>query len=192
MDTEKINKSNVYTRTGDGGTTSLVGGMRVSKTDARLEAYGTIDELNAQLGLLLTYLTDERDCCLLLRVQNLLFVIGSQLATDTSCRPLMAASVVSEEEIWCLEQEIDRLDASLPRLHAFLLPGGCRAAAVCHVCRTVCRRAERRVLALAQQSEVSAELLSYINRLSDYLFILSRKLNFDAKSAEIFWEKPCE
>lgn len=192
MDTEKIKKSNVYTRTGDAGTTSLVGGIRVSKTDARLEAYGTIDELNAQLGLLLTYLTDERDRCLLLRVQHLLFVIGSQLATDTSCRELMAASVVPQEEIHRLEQEIDRLDAALPRLHAFLLPGGCRAAAVCHVCRTVCRRAERRVLALSKEAEVSSELLSYINRLSDYLFVLSRKLNIEAKSEEIFWEKPCE
>ena len=136
-----MKKSMIYTKTGDGGRTSLVGGTRVSKTDDRLEAYGTVDELNSFLGLLLTYLSDERDQTFVSRVQNELFVVGSYLATDQSTTQLRASSRVTPEQVESMEHEIDRLDAMLPPLNAFLLPGGSRGAAVCHVCRTVCRRA---------------------------------------------------
>ena len=196
-------KSNVYTRTGDAGQTSLIGGTRVSKTDLRLEAYGTVDELNAQLGLLLTYLADPTateavaaahavDAELLLRVQSCLFTVGASLATDTSKLPPRPTAIVTPEMVSELEQAIDRIDSQLPPLRLFILPGGGRAAAVAHVCRTVCRRAERRILALAEQADIAPELLAYVNRLSDYLFVLSRKLNVDEKIEEIIWNKRCK
>ena len=193
-------KSPVYTRTGDAGQTSLIGGTRVSKTDLRLEAYGTVDALNAQLGLLLTYLTDAdkaaadrtADVQLLLGVQSCLFTVGAALATDSTKMASRPTAIVTPEMVSELEQAIDRIDSQLPPLRLFILPGGGRAAAVAHVCRTVCRRAERRILALAQQSEVAPELLAYVNRLSDYLFVLSRKLNVDEKKEEIIWNKRCK
>lgn len=183
-----LKKSLVYTRTGDAGTTSLVGGTRVPKTHIRLEAYGTVDELNAQLGLLLTYLSDERDARFVRRVQHTLFSVGAQLATDIFQSSVCQRSVVTSEQVAEIEREIDYVDSLLPPLRAFVLPGGGRGAAVCHVCRTVCRRAERRILSLAQEAEVASELLAYVNRLSDYLFVLSRKMNQDEKKGEIFWQ----
>lgn len=182
-------KSLVYTRTGDAGITSLVGGTRVPKTHIRLEAYGTVDELNAHLGLLATYLTDEYDRNCILRVQHTLFAVGAQLATDASQPVSGQQPAVSQTQVEALEQEIDRVDSLLPPLRAFVLPGGGRGAAQCHVCRTVCRRAERRILALAQEVAVPPELTAYMNRLSDYLFVLSRKLNQDEKKGEIIWQK---
>ena len=182
-------KSNVSTRTGDGGKTSLIGGTRVSKCDPRLEAYGTVDELSAQLGLLVTYLTDPADRQTVQRVQNDLFAVAASLATDTSKMAPLAGCQVTEVMIQQLEAEIDRLDAALPKLKQFILPGGCRGAAVAHVCRTVCRRTERRILTLSAEAPVEAHLLSYINRLSDYLFVLSRKINYDEKNDEIIWCK---
>ena len=186
-----MKKSLVYTRTGDKGTTSLVGGTRVPKTHARLEAYGTVDELNSFIGLLITYLNLEEEQAFLQRVQNNLFVIGSNLATDQSITKLRAASVITKDMINEMEHRIDCVDDSVPPLTAFVLPGGSRGAAVCHICRTVCRRAERRILALAEQAEVSPELIAYINRLSDYLFVLSRKINQVDKKEEIFWNNSC-
>lgn len=187
-----MKKSLVYTRTGDRGTTSLVGGSRVPKTHVRLEAYGTVDELNAQLGLLATYLSDEHDRQFVQQVQHKLFAIGSHLATDREKSAPGEASHFAPESVEAMEREIDRLDGMLPPLSAFVLPGGSRGAAVCHVCRTVCRRAERRILALSEQADVSPELLAYVNRLSDYLFVLSRKMNRDEKKDEIFWNNRCK
>ncbi|WP_418698460.1 cob(I)yrinic acid a,c-diamide adenosyltransferase [Bacteroides sp.] len=187
-----MKKSLVYTKTGDKGTTSLVGGTRVPKTHIRLEAYGTVDELNSNLGLLITYLSDEQDKLFLQQVQDKLFSVGSHLATDQEKTQLKAVSVITPELVETMEHEIDRLDSLLPPLSAFVLPGGSRGAAVCHICRTVCRRAERRILALAEQVEVSHELLAYVNRLSDYLFVLSRKINRDEKNDEIFWNNSCQ
>ena len=181
----------IYTKTGDKGVTSLVGGTRVPKTHIRLEAYGTVDELNSNLGFLGTYLLDEKDKSFLQQVQDKLFAVGSHLATDREKTELKAASVISPEHVEMMEREIDRLDNLLPPLSAFILPGGSRGAAVCHICRTVCRRAERRILALAEQVEISSELLAYVNRLSDYLFVLSRKMNQDDKKDEIFWNNSC-
>jgi cob(I)alamin adenosyltransferase len=183
-----MKKSLVYTKTGDAGTTSLVGGTRVPKTDARLDAYGTVDELNSNLGLLVTYLADDEHV-LVQRIQHRLFAVGSHLATDRTRHELFAASIVSVDDVTQLEQAIDRLDSTLPLLHAFVLPGGSRGAAVANVCRTVCRRAERRILALAATVDVAPELLAYINRLSDYLFVLGRKINQTTHTDEIFWER---
>ena len=180
-------KSMVYTRTGDKGTTSLVGGQRVLKSDIRLESYGTVDELNSHIGLLISLLHNAHDLEVLTHIQKLLFVVGSNLATDQSNTELKEASVVHADEVALLEKEIDVIDEALPQLRAFVLPGGCQASAQCHVCRTVCRRAERRILALGEQAEVQPELLQFINRLSDYLFVLARKIIIDEKKSEIFW-----
>lgn len=184
-----MKKSNVYTRTGDRGMTSLVGGVRVSKTDSRLEAYGTVDELNSFLGVLMTYLTDENDGKRIMEIQNDLFSVGSYLATDQSCTELRSSAQISAEKVQWLEHAIDETEDGLPGWKGFVLPGGTRGAAVCHVCRTVCRRAERRILELADQTELDANLLAYINRLSDYLFVLARKMVFIEGKEEIFWRK---
>ena len=178
----------IYTKTGDAGTTSLVGGRRVDKACARLESYGTIDELNAQVGLLLTYVTEsaERDC--LIGIQNCLFVIGAQLATDVESSHTLSCTI-SEKDITTLENNIDRAAEGLPKWRGFTLPGGCRAAAVSHVCRTVCRRAERRILALNSSEPVDSCLIAYVNRLSDYFYVLALRLNFLQGTHEILWQK---
>lgn len=187
-----MKKSLLYTRTGDQGTTSLVGGVRVPKNHARLEAYGSMDELNAHIGFLITLLKHETDIAFLQRVQNNLFTVGSYLATDQTSTMLRPASVVSKEMVEALEARIDEIDALLPPQRAFILPGGSQASAVCHICRTVCRRVERRVLTLMGEVEISSEVLAYINRLSDYFFVLSRKINYDEKKEEIFWNNSCQ
>ena len=184
-------KSLIYTRTGDKGKTSLVGGARVKKTHVRLEAYGTVDELNSQLGLLYTYLTEEGDKKLILWVQHKLFSVGSYLATDQSNTALRIESQIADEDIHRLENAIDEADASLPPLKAFVIPGGSRGSAVCQVCRTVCRRAERRILTMAEEHEVTENVSAFVNRLSDYLFVLARKINLLSKNDEIYWDKSC-
>lgn len=182
----KITK--VYTRTGDKGETSIVGGIRMKKSSERLEAYGTVDELNSQLGLLLTYITDEADRATLLAIQNQLFVICSELATaDEDLRA--RRSNVTEDDVQWIEHAIDAAEEGLPGWRGFILPGGTRGAAVAHVCRTVCRRAERRIHVVAQESEVNPLLLAYVNRLSDYLFALAKKINLQAGKEENFWRK---
>lgn len=184
-------KSLIYTRTGDKGKTSLVGGARVKKTHVRLEAYGTVDELNSQLGLLYTYLTEEGDKKLILWVQHKLFSVGSYLATDQSNTALRIESQIADEDIHRLENAIDEADALLPPLKAFVIPGGSRGSAVCQVCRTVCRRAERRILTMAEEHEVTENVSAFVNRLSDYLFVLARKMNLLAETDEIYWDKSC-
>ncbi|MCC8186862.1 MAG: cob(I)yrinic acid a,c-diamide adenosyltransferase [Bacteroides sp.] len=187
-----MKKSRVYTRTGDAGTTALIGGTRVPKTDPRLEAYGTIDELNSHLGLLVNYLNEEPDSTFVQEVQGKLFKVGGFLATDQEKTDPEQACDVSEEDIRQLEEEIDRVDEILPPLHAFVLPGGYIGSAECQVCRTVCRRAERRILTLSEEMIIPPVLLAYVNRLSDYLFVLARKINFDNATDEIFWENGCK
>ena len=176
----------VYTKTGDTGTTSLVGGKRVPKDCARLESYGTIDELNAQVGLLLTYVSEPVDRETLIGIQNNLFVIGAQLATES---PQVPSVVITSVDVTKLEQSIDAASEGLPKWRGFTLPGGCRPAALAHVCRTICRRAERRILALNSSDEVAPELLAYVNRLSDYFYILALRLNFLQGTEEILWHK---
>lgn len=187
-----MKKCLIYTKTGDKGTTSLVGGPRVPKTHIRLEAYGTIDELNAHLGLLNTYLTEEEDRRLMMRIQNKLFSVGSYLATDQTQTTLNIASRIDDKDIEILEAAMDAMDSELPLLNSFVLPGGSRGSAVCHICRTICRRAERRILALTSECEVEVNVTTFVNRLSDYLFVLSRKLNQLAKTEEFFWDKTCK
>ena len=189
-----MKKSMIYTRTGDAGTTSLVGGVRVRKTDERLEAYGTMDELNSFLGMLVSLVDDEQEKSLLHFVQHKLFAVGAFLATDQTQDAFQKEPLLSVEDVSRLEEAIDRLDSSLPKQKAFILPGGCYPASVCHVCRTVCRRAERRMLALEEQGicEIDAKYKCFINRLSDYLFILARRLNDLTCTEEIYWIKSCK
>ena len=178
----------VYTKTGDAGTTSLVGGKRVDKACPRLESYGTIDELNAQVGLLLTYVDEPTDRECLISVQSNLFVIGAMLATDAES-PHKPSCVITLDDVTRLEQSIDKASEGLPKWRGFTLPGGCRAAALAHVSRTVCRRAERRILALNATEKVEPQLLAYVNRLSDYFYVLALRLNFLQGTEEILWHK---
>jgi cob(I)alamin adenosyltransferase len=177
-----VNLTRIYTRLGDGGETHLGDMSRVSKNDPRIEAYGTVDELNAQIGLALTVDgLDERYAEWLRRIQNDLFDVGADLAAppDPERERLR---LLPEQTSW-LEERCDEVNADLPALKSFVLPGGTVAAAQLHVCRTVCRRAERRAIACGDQ--VSAEVIRYLNRLSDLLFILSRGAN---RGEEPLWE----
>lgn len=186
----KITK--VYTKTGDKGATSLVGGIRINKSDVRIEAYGTVDELNAQLGLLAAHMPEGADKAMVERIQANLFNVGTHLATDQSHTPLYASAKLREGETEALEREIDTILASLPESQEFVLPGGSVSASLAHVCRTVCRRAERCVVALAAEATVGPEIQQYLNRLSDYLFVLAKKLNFMEGVNEKIWRNPCE
>lgn len=190
MKDNKITK--VYTRGGDKGRTSLVGGQRVSKASTRLEAYGTIDELSAHLGLLAAWLPEGHEKQLVERIQNNLFNVCTNLATDQSTTPLYPSAHLADGEIALLEQEVDAIMHELPEAQGFILPGGTQEAAQAHVCRTVCRRAERRIVALAEEAIVSPEVQQYVNRLSDYLFVLAKKLNFIAGKSEKIWENVCK
>ncbi|MDE6206933.1 MAG: cob(I)yrinic acid a,c-diamide adenosyltransferase [Muribaculaceae bacterium] len=179
----------VYTRTGDKGTTSLVGGTRVAKDDARLEAYGTVDELNSWLGLLDASADIPAAAHATLgRAMNLLFDIGSALACEPTStwqpEPFPAA------EVEALEADIDALDALVPPLNQFALPGGHADAARANIARTVARRAERRIITLSADVAVDPAILRYINRLSDWLFVLSRAINVTNGVAERFWLSP--
>ena len=176
---------NIYTKTGDRGETSLVGGRRVSKCCQRLESYGTLDELNAHIGLLAA---EAEGMTLpggfIRKLQDDLFTCGAYLASEDGHCPCIGSEAVS-----ALEKEIDRLEATLPQLRSFILPGGCKAAAEAHVCRTVCRRVEREVLRLSTEGdEVNPTLLCYLNRLSDYFFVLARALNREAGHEERSWQ----
>ena len=179
-------KSTVYTRTGDDGTTSLVGGTRVSKTSTRLEAYGTVDEANSWLGLLeSSQAIPEAAHATLARAMNHMFDIGSALATEpeSSWQP----APFPTDAIAALEADIDALDAAVPRHNRFTLPGGHADSARANIARTVVRRAERRILALAAEAPVDPGIIRYVNRLSDYLYILSRAINVHTRTPERFW-----
>lgn len=179
----------VYTRTGDAGTTSLVGGTRVDKTDTRLEAYGTVDELNSWLGLLDASQEIPAEAhATLLRAMNYMFDIGTALATEPESK--WQPAPFPEEAATELENAIDSLEETLPRHNRFVLPGGHPDAARANIARTVARRAERRILALAHQNPVEPAILRYINRLSDYLFTLSRAINCTNGTDEIYWDSP--
>lgn len=179
----------VYTKTGDDGTTGLVGGTRVKKYDARLEAYGTVDELNASIGVLRSYNLSQNILNLLIQIQNKLFNIGSRLASDEKGEAFTASLIITEEDIKILENAIDKFEESLPVLINFILPGGELATAQCHVARTVCRRAERRILEFSESTPVQSVTIKYINRLSDFLFVLARIIALDRKVEEVKWTK---
>ncbi|MCH5219744.1 MAG: cob(I)yrinic acid a,c-diamide adenosyltransferase [Muribaculaceae bacterium] len=179
----------LYTKTGDTGTTSLVGGTRVSKIDTRLDAYGTVDELNSWLGLILACDDiDESVKPFLVSLQSKLFDLGANLATikTSDWQP----SRITSEDTAALERQIDTLDRQLPQHNRFILPGGSQSAAVANIARTVCRRAERRMCALPDDSyPCQTDALAFVNRLSDYLFVLARYLNMKAHIPETFWEQ---
>ena len=186
----KITK--VYTKTGDEGTTSLIGGVKVRKTNSRIEAYGTVDELSADLGLLASFMKDGPDKNLIYRIQRNLFTVCSYLATDKAKTPLAPSYTLDPAEVAVLEKEIDTIVAGIPQQTAFILPGGSHEAAIAHVCRTVCRRAERRIFFLAESTKLDPEVLQYMNRLSDYLFVLARKLNFVDGVRDKIWDNSCK
>ena len=180
--------SKIYTRTGDNGTTSLVGGKRVSKTDPRLDAYGTIDELNSFIGLMQSVMNNKAESAENIQwIQQKLFNIGGCLATDTTSFELPDSCKILASDVERIEKMIDALQEGLPEQRSFIMPGGTQAASYAHVTRTVCRRAERLILALPDEAKVPSELLQYINRLSDYLFVLARRINFFAGTPEKIW-----
>ncbi len=178
----------VYTRTGDDGTTGLIGGTRVKKFDLRLEAYGTIDELNSWIGLVRSQEISQEDISDLIEIQKNLFIIGAQLATDTAKVENGTKWECCEDNISFLEKKMDQILDTLPPLTNFLLPGGNNAVSYCHIARTVCRRAERRTYQLSAEISVPSDVLRYINRLSDYLYVLSRKVARDTGIEEIPWK----
>lgn len=185
--------STLYTRTGDSGLTSLVSGNRISKTSPRIEAYGTIDELNSHIGLIAAQSLPEpaESSAMLTFIQHKLFDLGAYLACDPDFLPQGRTMPpgVDDADIERIEAMIDSVDARLPRLNRFVLPGGTQASAMTQVARTVCRRAERRALSLAAEVEVDAHVLKFLNRLSDFLFAFSRYCNIAAGREEIFWEQ---
>lgn len=187
-----MKKSSVYTRRGDSGETSLADGTRVAKDSLRLEAYGTLDELSAQLGLLATAVDDE-DREAITAIQNRLFTICAILATPSEDNEKAgSALVLGKRPIEKLEQAIDSIDAQLEPLRAFILSGGCTAAALAHVCRTTCRRAERLIVTLSRDAYIDEDVLRYVNRLSDYLFVFARLQNKKTLTEEKIWKKVCD
>lgn len=183
----------IYTKTGDRGTTALFGGTRVPKYHIRVESYGTVDELNAHIGLIRDQIEDEQDRAILLAIQHNLFTVGAILATDPEKERLkngkerLSIARITAETVAILEGEIDRLEARLPLMTHFILPGGHTTVSFCHIARCVCRRAERLSVQLHEIDPLEAEVLMYLNRLSDYLFVLARKLTLDFQAEEIKW-----
>lgn len=178
----------VYTKTGDKGSTGLIGGTRVAKDNIRIEAYGTVDELNSYLGVITDQLGNPAINAWILEIQDRLFTVGSSLATDPNKDTKMKLPDLHESDIEWLEQRIDEMDAVLPPMKSFILPGGHLAASQAHVARCVCRRAERICVHMQNNNEFVAEVvLKYLNRLSDFLFVLSRYIVFQHKGTEIPW-----
>ncbi len=178
----------IYTKTGDKGETSLIGGTRVPKYHLRIEAYGTLDELNSFIGYLRDQLSDIRLNKVLLRIQENLFTAESLLATDSGKEITQKLPELTEADVLELEQEIDFMNLHLPPLSSFILPGGHPLVSLCHVCRTVCRRSERIIIRLASETIVDELLIKYMNRLSDYLFVLARDIAFSNNIADLPWK----
>mgnify|MGYP001157000406 FL=1 len=181
----------IYTKTGDDGDTALFGGGRVSKNDKRVEAYGSVDELNSFVGLALTSLTDDDVRSGLLLIQNDLFSLGANLATPEAdgSRPRPETPAVPVARVEAMERWIDQATDGLPELRQFVLPGGTEAAAMLHVCRSVCRRAERMVVALGREEPLHDGIVPYLNRLSDLLFVWARLENHRAGREDVPWSK---
>lgn len=177
----------IYTKTGDKGQTSLIGGTRVPKFDIRIEAYGTVDELNSYIGLIRDQEIDSHSKEILIEIQDRLFTLGALLAEDTR-KNKMILPQISETDIQLLEKEIDKMSETLPEMKSFVLPGGHTTISFCHVARCVCRRAERCTLKLNEEQPVNELIYKYLNRLSDYLFELARKFAMDLKVTETPWK----
>ena len=183
----------IYTKTGDKGTTALFGGTRVPKHHIRIDSYGTVDELNSHLGLIRDQNINNHYKDVLIDIQNKLFTVGAILATDPEKATLkngkdrLNIPKIAEADISQLEQEMDTMNASLPQMTHFVLPGGHQTVSFCHIARCVCRRAERLASALNDLEPFQPESLKYLNRLSDYLFVLARKLSYDLQAEEVKW-----
>nr|WP_321228564.1 cob(I)yrinic acid a,c-diamide adenosyltransferase [uncultured Psychroserpens sp.] len=183
----------IYTKTGDKGTTALFGGTRVPKHHIRIDSYGTVDELNSHLGLIRDQEINNHYKDVLIDVQDRLFTVGAILATDPEKATLkngkqrLNIPKISEEDIEQLEKEMDKMNESLPEMTHFVLPGGHQTVSFCHIARCVCRRAERLASALNDLEPFQPESLKYLNRLSDYLFVLARKLSYDLQADEVKW-----
>lgn len=178
----------VYTKTGDKGKTSLFGGKRVLKNDLQIESYGNVDELNSWIGVLRDSSSNTVEKDFIVEIQENLFTIGSYLATDAAKKEKLSLPQVSESWITALEVAMDKMDENLPSMQFFVLPGGHISVSHCHVARTVCRRAERSIVALLSEDEDIDFAKRYVNRLSDYLFVLSRKWAIDFGADEIPWK----
>ncbi|TKB98351.1 cob(I)yrinic acid a,c-diamide adenosyltransferase [Pedobacter cryotolerans] len=176
----------IYTKTGDKGQTSLIGGTRVPKYHLRIESYGTVDELNSYIGLIMCQDIDTHHQSVLKEIQDRLFTIGSSLASDPEKSKMKIPDLLATD-ITLLEKEMDNMNEQLPALKHFILPGGNTTVSYCHLARCVCRRAERLTVHLAEESFVDSNITIYLNRLSDYLFVLARKLSADAKTQENVW-----
>ena len=177
----------IYTKTGDKGTTALFGGKRVSKADLRIDTYGTVDELNSYMGLVRDQEVNAHRKSILTEIQDRLFTIGSILATEPG-NTKVKVPALSESDVTFLENEIDAMEEKLLPMKSFVLPGGHPSVSFCHVARTVCRRAERLVIALNAQEKTEDLIIKYLNRLSDYLFVLSRKMTAELKAEETPWK----
>jgi cob(I)alamin adenosyltransferase len=179
----------IYTKTGDKGMTSLIGGTKVPKSHLRIEAYGTVDELNSYIGLCRDLLTDHQSKTILQEIQDRLFTIGSSLACDPEKEPKMKIPDLKEEDITLLEKEIDRINETLPAMKSFILPGGHPSVSHLHIARCICRRGERCCVRLEfEKEEIESIIIKYLNRLSDYLFILARYIAHQLKAEEIPWK----
>jgi cob(I)alamin adenosyltransferase len=178
----------IYTKTGDKGKTSLIGGTRVSKNHYRIEAYGTVDELNSFIGLVRDVSIEAATKLILEEIQDRLFTLGSQFAQDPKKKTKMVLPEISENDITILENEIDRLNATLTPLKNFILPGGHPSVSFCHIARCVCRRAERNAIALNRYDELNPLGIIYLNRLSDYLFTLARNFSKELNVEETTWK----
>ena len=183
----------IYTKTGDTGTTALFGGTRVKKYNLRIESYGTVDELNSYIGLIKDQEISDLHKSYLLQIQNKLFTLGAMLATPPEKETLKSGKQrlnipkIDETSILSLENKIDKIDEELPQMTHFILPGGHQAISFCHIARCVCRRAERLSVELNDQEKINTNIIIYLNRLSDYLFMLARKLSKDLSIEEIKW-----
>lgn len=177
----------IYTKTGDKGTTALFGGKRVSKADLRIDTYGTVDELNSYIGLVRDQPVNQIRKKILVEIQDRLFTVGSILATEPG-NTKVKIPALHPDDVTFLEKEIDSMDASLPPMKFFVLPGGHQSVSFCHVARTVCRRAERLIIALNTHETVDPLVIQYLNRLSDYLFMLSRKMSAELNAEEMPWK----
>ncbi len=183
----------IYTKTGDKGTTALFGGTRVPKNHLRIESYGTVDELNSYIGLIRDQDIDDLTKNSLIKIQNELFTVGAMLATPPEKETLkngkerLNIPKIDDEAIQFLENEMDNMNNELPQMTHFILPGGHQTVSFCHISRCVCRRVERLSVALSHEDHVNSNVLMYLNRLSDYLFVLARKLSKDVKADEVKW-----
>lgn len=189
----KTNAMKIYTKTGDKGTTALFGGTRVAKHHIRIESYGTVDELNSHIGLIRDQEIDAKSKEILVHIQDRLFTLGAILATDPEKTILKSGKErlniprIIEDDIELLEKEMDTMNDSLPAMTHFVLPGGHTTVSYCHIARCVCRRAERLATLLNEQEPIDEQVLKYLNRLSDYLFVLARKLTYTLQAEEILW-----